>query len=308
MTGLVEPQGSIKPCVIVPSTGNSPRRGREIVFRGKPRKPTAEAPAAIPIPIPQQWRSPAAEADAPSGIAGALSEAVKLIEDALVRHRSTDDEGSVVDLSDNDEAVAITVARLVSEARRELICVSTPDSMTNGPLRAAADLLRAPSEHGPGMRVLFPVRDRDARHWARGLPASGPHEVRVTGARLQEMLLVDRRIAVVLSQFGPSARQAQVVRSPAILQAVHGLFTDSWRSASPLQPVGLLDDPRQHETMRQILASLGEGHKDDVAARELGMSVRTYRRYVADFMRDVDATSRFQAGVRAAELRLLPSD
>ncbi|NEE20393.1 response regulator transcription factor, partial [Streptomyces sp. SID7499] len=46
---------------------------------------------------------------------------------------------------------------------------------------------------------------------------------------------------------------------------------------------------------------------DEVAARELTVSVRTYRRYVAEIMTLLDATSRFQAGVRAAELGLLGS-
>jgi hypothetical protein len=311
MTGLLEPQGAItKPCALVPPSTLSTRRGKNLVIGGTLRKPGPE------IHLPQQLPSPASEASPPSGIDRALSEAVKLIENALVKHRSIGEERSVVELSDSEEGVAITVARLLSEARRELVCVSTPESMTTGPFQATADFLRTPTDQrygpgpgpGPGMRILLPVRDRDACHPIRSLvPAEGPHELRVTESPLQEMLLVDRRIALVISQFGPSVRQTLIVRSPAILKAVHGLFTDSWGSASPLRPVALLDDPRQRETTRQILASLRNGQKDDVAARELGMSVRTYRRYVADFMREINATSRFQAGVRAAELRLLPS-
>ncbi len=43
-----------------------------------------------------------------------------------------------------------------------------------------------------------------------------------------------------------------------------------------------------------------------MAARELSVSVRTYRRYVAEMMSLLGADSRFQAGVRAAELGLPP--
>jgi DNA-binding NarL/FixJ family response regulator len=99
-----------------------------------------------------------------------------------------------------------------------------------------------------------------------------------------------------------------MMRNPAMMKTLCALFADSWGAAAPLRPVPMLDNPRQRDTARMILAALRDGHTDDVAARELGMSVRTYRRYVADFMRDVDATSRFQAGVRAAQLRLLPTD
>jgi DNA-binding NarL/FixJ family response regulator len=35
------------------------------------------------------------------------------------------------------------------------------------------------------------------------------------------------------------------------------------------------------------------------------VSLRTYRRHVAEIMRELDANSRFQAGARAVELGLL---
>ncbi|WP_369137423.1 helix-turn-helix transcriptional regulator [Modestobacter versicolor] len=52
---------------------------------------------------------------------------------------------------------------------------------------------------------------------------------------------------------------------------------------------------------RQILSSLALGEKDEVAARTLQVSLRTYRRYVAVLLEELGATSRFQAGVFAAE-------
>lgn len=158
------------------------------------------------------------------------------------------------------------------------------------------------------MRVLFPVRGGDDRHRVRALlPGDVRNEFRITDARLQEMVLADRRTGLLMSQFGPDQWQTLIIRSPAILKALYALFSHSWESAAPLLPVSMLDDPRQRETTRLVLASLSEGQKDDVAARELGISVRTYRRYVAEFMRDINATSRFQAGARAAQLRLLPA-
>lgn len=43
---------------------------------------------------------------------------------------------------------------------------------------------------------------------------------------------------------------------------------------------------------------------DVTASRELGMSLRTYRRRVAELLVALGADSRFQAGVRAGELGL----
>lgn len=241
-------------------------------------------------------------------IENALSEAVGLIENALTRHRGLGEERSVVNLSGSDEIVAITTRKLISEARQEVICVSTPESLLGGPLRAALSP-RATPGHQPGVQILFSLRTNDGYHRLRSMmPAGGSRELRITQSPLQEMLLVDRRVAMVISQFAPTVRQTLIVRSPAILKALHSLFIDSWESAHPLPPPGRAADARQEEITRQILASLRDGYKDDVAARELGMSVRTYRRHVADFMRDINATSRFQAGVRAAQLKLLPAN
>jgi DNA-binding NarL/FixJ family response regulator len=55
---------------------------------------------------------------------------------------------------------------------------------------------------------------------------------------------------------------------------------------------------------REILRALGAGLTDEVASRRMGVSLRTYRRRVADLMRALDSDSRFQAGLRAGELGL----
>lgn len=57
-----------------------------------------------------------------------------------------------------------------------------------------------------------------------------------------------------------------------------------------------------------VLWPLSVGLKDVAAARELGMSVRTYRRHVAEIMQRLNAISRFRAGVRAMELGLIGGD
>lgn len=261
---------------------------------------------ALPTAITAPTADP--EPSGGTGIERALSEALSLIDNALAEHRNVGGVRAELELADSDEAAALTVKQLVCEARRELICVGSPARMARGPLRPAAEALRAPSGATAPMRVLFPVRGNDDRHRVRALlPGDGQNESRVTEAKLHEMLLADRQTGLLISRFGPDQWQTLIVRSPVILTALHALFSHSWESATPLLPVSLLDDPRQSEKTRLILASLSEGQTDDVAARELGISVRTYRKYVADFMRDINATSRFQAGVRAAQLRLLPA-
>ena len=45
---------------------------------------------------------------------------------------------------------------------------------------------------------------------------------------------------------------------------------------------------------------MAEGEKDEAISRRLSISVRTCRRHIADYMAQVGASSRFQAGVIAA--------
>jgi DNA-binding NarL/FixJ family response regulator len=45
---------------------------------------------------------------------------------------------------------------------------------------------------------------------------------------------------------------------------------------------------------------MADGEKDEAISRRLSISVRTCRRHIADYMAQVGATSRFQAGVIAS--------
>lgn len=60
------------------------------------------------------------------------------------------------------------------------------------------------------------------------------------------------------------------------------------------------------ELDRRVIGLLATGVTDDVAARRLFVTDRQYRRYVAAVMRKLGATSRFQAGMLAAERGWLP--
>lgn len=56
---------------------------------------------------------------------------------------------------------------------------------------------------------------------------------------------------------------------------------------------------------REVLRQLALGTKDETAAREMGLALRTYRRMVARLMDSLDARSRFQAGYLAGQRGLL---
>lgn len=129
--------------------------------------------------------------------------------------------------------------------------------------------------------------------------------VRVARVPPLQALIVDGTTALVASE-GPHGPRASVIRAPEVLHTLGTFYETVWGSAVPAAESLVFGDPYRARIARQVLVALRAGATDEVAARELAVSVRTYRRYVAEVMALLGAQSRFQAGVRAAELGLIP--
>ncbi|WP_431043668.1 LuxR family transcriptional regulator [Streptomyces sp. P1-3] len=148
----------------------------------------------------------------------------------------------------------------------------------------------------------------NARHWdlvQRQLEDERPTEVRVARMPLLAALIVDGRAALVCAD-STVGRRASAIRDPGVIETLQTLFDGIWQNAVVVSERIELGDRARREMVRMILDWLRLGVTDEVAARQLSVSVRTYRRYVAEIMTLLGANSRFQAGVRAAELGLLP--
>lgn len=131
-------------------------------------------------------------------------------------------------------------------------------------------------------------------------------DVRISTIKLHGMFIFDRKC--VLMWTNQRNKDCLLVRSPTIVEAVLRLTDTAWETACDLQTFLRCRTTELDEKTPQILKLLSSGCKDEIAARELGISVRTYRRYVADLMTKLDAGSRFQAGVKAASLGLISPD
>jgi DNA-binding NarL/FixJ family response regulator len=79
-------------------------------------------------------------------------------------------------------------------------------------------------------------------------------------------------------------------------------FEQLWAEAVPLDDIVTKqsDNTEIDQTRGAILRLLADGEKDEAISRRLSISVRTCRRHIAEYMTEVGATSRFQAGVIAA--------
>ncbi|WP_416986004.1 DNA-binding response regulator [Streptomyces sp. T028] len=156
--------------------------------------------------------------------------------------------------------------------------------------------------------VLADERDRET---LRELAAHGI-QVRIAATpMLQGTVFIDRR-TMVLTDPAPATphghdgrhRTYTMSAEPSLVSGAYALFEAAWESATDLAAFFDPDRPRIGAQGRAVLSALGSGMTDAAAARALGMSLRTYRRRVAELLVTLNAESRFQAGVRAGELGL----
>jgi DNA-binding CsgD family transcriptional regulator/sugar-specific transcriptional regulator TrmB len=165
-------------------------------------------------------------------------------------------------------------------------------------------------ERGVRMRVLY-------QHTVRPSLATRSYVIAVTqaGAQVRTVLeLVDRLVIfdretafLPIGRGGERTAGAAIVRQPEVTAFLCRVFEATWADAVPLDA----SDHGYHEISddlhRRILIMLANGDKDEVIARRLGVAVRTCRRHISKIADQLGAVSRFQAGVRAAQLGLIPS-
>ena len=123
-----------------------------------------------------------------------------------------------------------------------------------------------------------------------------------------KLVIADRRIGLVpLSPRDPGLEGRLVVHESPLLDALIMLFDTLWERALPLPHraaergaqlpgAGVSDDDRR------LLMLLTAGLKDEAIARRLGVTERTVARRMQRLFRTMGARTRFQAGLRAAEL------
>jgi Sugar-specific transcriptional regulator TrmB len=119
-----------------------------------------------------------------------------------------------------------------------------------------------------------------------------------------KMLMADEQIAVIPISSSPHvADAAYVIHPSALLDALVTLFEAEWARAVPLAKMIGDDQPEQTVDAETgtLLTLLAAGQTDAGIARALGWSPRTTQRRVQQLMQNLNATTRFQAGMNAKE-------
>jgi sugar-specific transcriptional regulator TrmB/DNA-binding CsgD family transcriptional regulator len=140
----------------------------------------------------------------------------------------------------------------------------------------------------------------------RGSVDDGEHARIVANAALK-VWIIDESAAIIPSRHVAYGIDAAFVVYPcALLDALIALFELEWQRAVPfrryVQPTGgdVLD-----ESGGVLLRLLAAGLTDAAIARSTGMSLRTTQRRIQEVMRELGASTRFQAGLAARERGLI---
>lgn len=115
------------------------------------------------------------------------------------------------------------------------------------------------------------------------------------------MVIIDRKAALVPMDPEDGRAGALEVRSGGLVNALVVLFDQLWESGTPFGETPRRDEHQLSPQERELLLLLGIGSTDEIAARRLGVSLRTVRRMSSELMSRLGARSRFEAGVRAAK-------
>lgn len=151
---------------------------------------------------------------------------------------------------------------------------------------------------GRRSRAIYPVRAlHDAPDTLTGRVAAG-EEVRVLPELPSRLLVIGASHALLPEPLGFADQPLAIVRQRGVVEALTQWFEQLWDLAAvPDLAAATAPVP---DLRRFLLAQLTAGARDDQIARQLGISLRTVRRRVADLMSELGADSRFQAGVEAA--------
>ena len=218
--------------------------------------------------------------------------------------RSTDERAGPI-----REVRRIDGQERAQEVLRELLarCYKEALNVLPGP-PVSAEMLAGAAEHDVGvlsrgvrLRTLYTrsqLADEPMRDYMHMVREHGA-EVRIADTLPHRLVIVDRTVSFLPVDPRRLSGGALVVREPAITANLVMLFESLWVGAQTLEEALAAAVPAASELDRSVLMLMSSGVKDEAAARQLGISDRTYRRHVADILLRLRASSRFQAGVEA---------
>ncbi|MEV0429368.1 hypothetical protein [Micromonospora sp. NPDC050495] len=231
-----------------------------------------------------------------------LHQAQELIGRAMLSRRRA--SRGVRHLPGDDAVFHSAIGDMIATARREVLYVHSTRDASAERRRRTLQLLQEADQRGVDVKALVPPH-------LVGTTAGTMRELgeqasyRTCEMPSQDLLIADgREAALRIPRRDEEPDGTLLVSIDPLVHVLRAMFGVTWSYGVPIAELRQIREKLRGQPARSILASLVAGDKDEVAARKLGISVRTYRRHVAEIMRGIRANSRFQAGARAAELAL----
>lgn len=188
------------------------------------------------------------------------------------------------------------IAALIAQSRGEILWLR-PDAWRipreDAMLQVVADAIAS----GRRSRAIYPVRALHEAPETLVARAQVGEQIRVLPDLPTRMFILGSTHAVLPEPMGFADEPRSLVRQRGLVEALTLVFELLWERASSVPD---LDRGEARPDLRRLLLlQLADGAKDEQIARNLGISLRTVRRRVADLLSDLGVDSRFQAGVEA---------
>ncbi len=217
-------------------------------------------------------------------------------------YRRSAEQRSVADVVDvviGDDAVRQRVAQLQAASIEQVrVLVLNEIALLSGEDNVEEDRALA---RGVRYRVIVEsaVLERPGFLAAAREMAQIGEEIRVLPTLPTRMFIADDQMALVPmhSQDEDRGFGALLIHPSGLLDLVSSIFEEYWRAATEFLPIAA--GPVTEDVDRDLLRLLLLGMTDAAAAAQLGISLRTVQRRVAELMEAAGVTTRMQLGAEA---------
>ncbi|MFG1818582.1 helix-turn-helix domain-containing protein [Kribbella sp. NPDC049174] len=198
-------------------------------------------------------------------------------------------------------AIVERIRQIKGGAQREILAIDSPPYYIGGPNQEEIEHLR----RGVSYRVVYSPESVEVPGYLTEniLPCvEAGEQARVLPDVPAKLTIIDGSIAFVSMSVRDTDvnRSLLIIRPSSLLTALIGMFELCWRNALPLHASVGAEDDRLEPIERRLLALLATGAADDTIARTLGISRRTFFRYLERLMNRTGASTRFQLALHAA--------
>ena len=198
-------------------------------------------------------------------------------------------------------AIVERIHQIKGGAQREILAIDSPPYYIGGPNQEEIEHLK----RGVSYRVVYSPESVEVPGYLTEniLPCvEAGEQARVLPYVPAKLTIIDGSIAFVSMSVRDTDvnRSLLIIRPSSLLTALIGMFELCWRNALPLHASVGTEDDRLEPIERRLLALLATGAADDTIARTLGISRRTFFRYLERLMNRTGASTRFQLALHAA--------